>query len=219
MARQSRKLLYALLPEKVSDEIIRILRMSDSTFSNFLSGQCIDVLLLGGMFAIVMAIFDLPYIPLVCVLIAVTAFIPVVGAFFGCFIGAFLMLVNDPMQALFFIVIFLIIQQIEGNLIYPRVVGTSIGLSGMWVLVAVTIGGSLFGIVGMFVMVPVVSVLYTLTREFTQKRLNTRNIDPEKLKPQPPIVKPKIFKFNKKRTNKDQKNIGTDSSENIDTDK
>ena len=185
LARQGRKLLYAFFPEKFSDGFIRIMRLSNSTFSNFLSGQCLEVCILGVLFAISMAIFRMPYIPLVSVLVAVTAFIPVVGAFVGCAIGAFLILVNNPMQAVWFVIMFLVLQQFEGNIIYPRVVGTSIGLPGMWVLMAVAVGGELMGVVGMFLMIPVASVIYTLLREKTQKRLDSRNIDPEKLKEQP----------------------------------
>lgn len=189
LARQGRKLMYAIFSERFSDETIRILRMSNSTFSNFLSGQCIEVLILGVMFAVSMAIFGLPYIPLVSVLVAVTAFIPIVGAFAGCIVGAFLILVNNPLQAVIFVGMFLILQQIEGNMIYPRVVGTSIGLSGMWVLLAVAVGGSVFGVAGMFLMIPFASVLFTLIREFTDRRLKEKEIDGEKLVPQPPILK------------------------------
>ena len=189
LARQGRKLLYAFLPEKASDHIVRILRLSNSTFSNFLSGQCVEVCILGGLFAIAMAIFKMPYIPLISILIAVTAFIPIVGAFIGCIVGAFLIFVNDPLQAVIFVAMFLVIQQVENNLIYPRVVGTSIGLNGMWVLVAVAVGGELFGVAGMFLMIPVASVIYTLLREVTNKRLNGMQIDPEKLKDQPPELR------------------------------
>lgn len=186
LARQCRKLAYAFLPETWCDNIIRILRLTNSTFSNFLTGQCIEVCILGCMFAIAMAIFRMPYIPLVSVLVAVTAFIPIVGAFIGCIFGAFFILVNNPIQAVGFVVLFLVLQQIENNLIYPRVVGTSIGLPGMWVLVAVTVGGELMGVAGMFLMIPLVSVLYTLLREITHVRLNRRSIEEEKLTPQPP---------------------------------
>ena len=189
LARQGRKLLYAFLPEKASDYIVRILRLSNSTFSNFLSGQCVEVCILGSLFAITMAILRMPYIPLISVLIAVTAFIPYVGAFVGCFVGAFLMFVNDPMQAVIFVVMFLIVQQIENNLIYPRVVGTSIGLNGMWVLVAISFGGEIMGIAGMFLMIPMASVVYTLIREVTNKSLAGKSIDPEKLKDQPPELR------------------------------
>jgi len=128
----------------------------------------------------------MPYIPLVSVIIDVTALIPVVGAFVGCVVGAFFILVNDPLQAVTFIGMFLVLQQLENNLIYPRVVGTSIGLPGMWVLVAVTIGGEIMGVGGMLVMIPLASVLYTLMREFTERRLAQRNIPLEKLE-NPPL--------------------------------
>lgn len=183
LARQGRKLLYAFVPEKAADNTIRILQLTNNTFSNFLSGQCIEVCILGGMFAVCMAIFGMPYIPLVSVLIAITAFIPVVGAWIGCACGAFLILVANPVQAIVFVIMFVFLQQIENNMIYPRVVGTSIGLSGMWVLVAVAVGGALFGVVGMFLMIPATAVLYTLLREAVHNKLAVKNVDPEKLKP------------------------------------
>jgi predicted PurR-regulated permease PerM len=186
LARQGRKLAYAFLPETWCDNIVRILRLTNTTFSNFLTGQCIEVCILGCMFAVSMAIFRMPYVLLVSVLVAVTAFIPIVGAFIGCIFGAFFILVNNPLQAVGFVVLFLVLQQIENNLIYPRVVGTSIGLPGMWVLMAVTVGGELMGIAGMFLMIPMASVLYTLLKEITHVRLRQRGIDEEKLIPQPP---------------------------------
>jgi len=186
LARQGRKLLYAYLPESWADNIIRVFRLTNTTFSNFLSGQCLEVCILGCMFAIGMAIFRMPYIPLVSVLVAVTAFIPVVGAFVGCIFGAFFILVDNPLQAVGFVVLFLVIQQIEGNVIYPRVVGNSIGLPGMWVLLAVALGGELMGVAGMFLMIPLTSVVYTLLREITNVRIQHRNIPEEKLLPQPP---------------------------------
>ena len=192
LARQGRKILYAYLPERVSDYIIRTMRLTNSTFSNFLSGQCIEVVILGTMFAIAMSIFGMPYIPLISVLIAVTAFIPVVGAWVGCILGGFLIFVANPSQALWFVIMFIILQQIENNLIYPKVVGTSIGLSGMWVLVAVALGGQLMGVAGMFLMIPIVSVFYTLFQEHTHRRLQMRDIDSEKLNVQPPELSSKL---------------------------
>ena len=188
LSRQGRKLVYAFLPEKAADYIVRVMRLTNTTFSNFFSGQCLEVVILGSMFAITMAIFQMPYIPLVSVLIAVTAFIPVVGAWVGCVLGAFFILVANPLQAIWFVIMFVILQQIENNLIYPRVVGTSIGLSGMWVLIAVGVGGALMGVAGMFLMIPVVSVAYTLLTEYTNHRLRYKTIDPEKLMPQPPEI-------------------------------
>ena len=198
LARQFRRICYSVFPERFTDELIRVSRLTNSTFSNFISGQCLEAVILGGLFAVTMAILKLPYIPLVSVLIAVTALIPIVGAFVGCILGTFFILVNDPFQALIFVITFLILQQIEGNLIYPKVVGTSIGLPGMWVLVAVTVGGDLMGIAGMLVMIPISSVLYTLLREYTGKRVAELGIDPEKLRDHPPELKSK-FKENREK--------------------
>jgi predicted PurR-regulated permease PerM len=186
LARQGRKLLYAFLKEKTADGVVRVLRLTNTTFSNFFSGQCVEVCILGAMFAICMAIFRMPYIPLISVVIAITAFIPIVGAWTGCILGAFLIFVKDPMLAVWFVVMFLILQQIENNLIYPRVVGTSVGLSGMWVLVAVAVGGKLMGVAGMFLMIPMVAVLYVLVREITTARLEKRGVVEVKLIEHPP---------------------------------
>lgn len=201
LARQGRRLLYAFLPEKLCDETVRIFRLTSTTFSNFISGQCLEAVILGGMFAIAMLIFRMPYVVLVSVLVAVTALVPIVGAFVGCALGAFFILVDDPIKAVWFIVMFLIIQQIEGNVIYPKVVGSSVGLPGMWVLLAVALGGKLMGVAGMFIMIPVASVLYTLLREITNKRLLVRGIDNDKLQDQPPElrIRPKRQKKKKEK--------------------
>lgn len=191
LARQGRKLIYAFLKESTADSIVRVLRLTNATFSNFLSGQCLEVAILGSMFAVTMAIFRMPYVPLISVLIAVTAFIPYIGAWTGCIFGGFLILVEDPVLAFWFVVLFILLQNIENNLIYPKVVGDSVGLAGMWVLVAITIGGKLMGIIGMFLFIPVVSVLYTLLQEKTNKKLESMDIDPDKLVPHPPELNSK----------------------------
>lgn len=201
LARQGRRILYSILPEKVCDETVRILRMTNSTFSNFISGQCLEAVILGLMFAVSMTIFGMPYMPLVSVIITITALVPIVGAFVGCILGAFFILVVNPVQAFWFVLMFLALQQIEGNLIYPRVVGTSIGLPGMWVLVALAVGGDLMGVGGMLLMIPLASVLYALAREFTQKRLAVREIPAEKLMDQPPEIRSK-FKEKRERSKK-----------------
>ena len=144
------------------------------SFSNFLTGQCLEALILGSMFFVAMSLFKMPYALLVGVLVAFTALIPIFGAFIGCVVGAFLILMVDPLQALFFVIMFLVLQQIEGNLIYPKVVGNSVGLPSIWVLAAVTIGGSLMGVVGMLIFIPLVSVVYTLFRESVYKRLEQK---------------------------------------------
>ena len=192
LARQSRRILYAVLPERWADEVIRIFRLTNSTFSNFFSGQCLEVCILGSMFAVTMTVFRMPYVSLVSVLVAVTAFVPIVGAWIGCVVGAFFILVNDPLQAVGFVVMFLVLQQIENNLIYPRVVGTSVGLPSMWTLFSVSIGGKLMGVAGMVLMIPMVSVIYTLIRDYTGRMVEKKAIDPEKLKDQPPELKSRL---------------------------
>ena len=199
LSRQGRRLLYSFLSENHADQVIRVLRLTNSTFSNFISGQCLEACILGCLFAVAMAIFKMPYISLVSVVIGVTALIPVVGAFVGCILGAFFILVNNPIQALTFVIMFLVIQQLENNLIYPRVVGTSIGLPGMWVLVAVSVGGDLMGVGGMLLMIPVTSVTYALLREFTDKRLAERGIPPEKLQNQPPELDNRLKRTQQRR--------------------
>lgn len=200
LARQGRKLLYSLLKEKHADELVRILRMTNSTFSNFITGQCIEAVILGLLFVPTMAIFKMPYIPLICVVITVTALVPLVGAFAGCILGAFFILVNDPMQAVAFVLMFLVIQQFEGNVIYPKVVGESIGLPGMWVLLAVAVGGGTMGVIGMLLFVPLASVIYRLLREFSASRVAQRNIPEDKLECQPPELQPHfMFTIRKRR--------------------
>ena len=180
LGRQYRQLLYAYLPEKHADRISEIGTLSFRTFSGFLSGQCLEAVILGCMFFLTMSILRFPYALTISVLITVTALIPIFGAFIGCIVGAFLILTADPMQAVWFVILFLILQQVEGNLIYPHVVGSSVGLPSLWVLAAVTVGGSLMGIVGMLVFIPLCSVAYTLLRHNVLNRLHRRNIPKEK---------------------------------------
>ncbi len=177
LGRQMRKLLFAFLPEKNAGQIIEICALTHKIFTSFLTGQCLEAVILGVLFFMAMTIFQFPYALLVGVLIAFTSLIPIFGAFVGCIIGAFLILTVNPTQAVTFVILFLILQQIEGNLIYPKVVGGSVGLPPIWVLVAVTVGGSLFGVAGMLIFIPLVSVLYTLLRETTNYRLREKQLD------------------------------------------
>lgn len=181
LGRQCRRLLYAFLPEKWADRVLSVGRLSNQTFSNFLSGQCLEACILGILFFIAMSIFRFPYALMISVLIAFTALIPIFGAFIGCFIGAFLILMVDPIKAIWFVIMFIIIQQLEGNLIYPHVVGGSVGLPSLWVLVAVTIGGSLMGVAGMLVFIPLCSVLYAILRSVVYTRLRQRRVPAHKL--------------------------------------
>ena len=184
LIRQIKKLLAAFLPERTVEGIVRIAALTSRTFSNFFTGQCMEAVILGSMFFIVLAVLRLPYALLIGVLIAFTALIPVFGAFIGWAVGAFLMLIISPMDALLFSVVFFTLQQIEGNMIYPHVVGNSVGLPSIWVLVAVTLGGSMMGVVGMLIFIPLCSVLYTLLRDTVNERLKRRklSVKPDDLK-------------------------------------
>ena len=176
LIRQIKKLLAAFLPERTVEGIVRIAALTSRTFSNFFTGQCMEAVILGSMFFIVLVVLRLPYALLIGVLIAFTALIPVFGAFIGWAVGAFLMLIISPMDALLFSVVFFTLQQIEGNMIYPHVVGSSVGLPSIWVLVAVTLGGSMMGVVGMLIFIPLCSVLYTLLRDTVNERLKRRRM-------------------------------------------
>ena len=170
------KVLDAFLkPERV-EWVTEVCSLTAKTFSNFLAGQCLEALILGCMFFVVMSIFSMPYTLLISVLIAFTALIPIFGAFIGCIVGAFLILMVDPLQALGFVIMFLVLQQIEGNMIYPKVVGKSVGLPSIWVLAAVTVGGNLMGVAGMLIFIPIVSVIYALFRASVYKRLKKKKM-------------------------------------------
>ena len=166
LKRQTRKLLSTCLPPKITNKIIEIATISRTTFTNFIIGQTIEAIILGSLCALGMKIFGFPYAPMVGTLVGITAFIPIIGAFIGGGIGAFMIMTVDPMQALLFIIYLVILQQIEGDLIYPRVVGSSVGLPSIWVLFAVTVGGGLWGIVGVLFSVPTLSVIYLLLKEY-----------------------------------------------------
>ena len=185
LARQGRQCLYALLPRKAAEKTLAVLSLAERTFSGFLSGQCLEAVILGAIFVVVMSVLRLPYARLVGVLIALTALIPVVGAFIGCAVGTLLIAISDPLRALLFVAVFLVIQQLENNLIYPHVVGSSVGLPSIWVLAAVTVGGSLMGVAGMLIFIPLCSVLYALFRDFVKGRLKARGIGPEVWDPAP----------------------------------
>lgn len=176
LKRQMHKLCFAYLKETHAQCFLEVCNLTYRTFSSFLTGQCMEAVILGMMFFIAMTLLRLPFTLLVSVLIAFTALIPIFGAFIGCGVGAFLILTADPGKALLFVILFLLLQQIEGNLIYPKVVGSSVGLPAIWVLVAVSLGGSLLGVVGMLIFIPLVSVCYTLIRENVNHRLKEKKI-------------------------------------------
>lgn len=171
---QVKNLMRAYLKPRWVEKALSVADLSQRTFSSFITGQCLEACILGGMFFVTMTLLGMPYVLLISVFIAVTALIPVIGAWMGCIVGAILILVNDPLQALGFVALFLVLQQIEGNLIYPHVMGNAIGLPSIWVLFAVLLGEGLMGILGMLLFIPLTSVCYTLLREQVHKRLGER---------------------------------------------
>lgn len=181
LGRQFRRLFFALFPERGVDRFLEVCNLTSASFSSFLSGQCLEAVILGMMFFVSMSVLHMDYALVIAVLIGVTSLIPIFGAFIGCFVGAFLILIANPIQALWFIVLFLVLQQIEGNVIYPRVVGGSVGLPSIWVLVAVTLGASIAGVLGILFAIPIVSVVYTLLREYVRARIRERGIAEQKI--------------------------------------
>lgn len=173
---QVKKIILALFSEKAANRIFNIGRLSNNVFLNFLAGQLTEALIIGALFFVTMSIFKFPYALMISVVIAITALIPIAGAFIGCAVGVFLILVVDAKMAFWFIIMFLVIQQIEGNLIYPYVVGKASGLPSIWIFVAVTLGGSLFGILGIILFIPIVSILYAIFAEIINNRLKEKNI-------------------------------------------
>ncbi|WMC93515.1 AI-2E family transporter [Kineothrix sp. MB12-C1] len=181
LGEQIKRIMQAYLSERAYGKTMKVLILSGKTFSNFIAGQCTEAVILGAMFVVSMTLFGFPYAVLVGVLIAFMALIPIVGAFIGCFVGTFLIMVDDPIKAVWFLVLFIVLQQIEGNLIYPHVVGNSVGLPSIWVLLAVMLGGSLMGVVGMLIFIPIVSTIYTLLREDVNKRNDKKTENVKKL--------------------------------------
>lgn len=179
LGNQLQRTIRAYTKPAVYEWVMKVAGLLNQNFSRFITGQCVEAVILGAMFVVSMAVLRFPFAVMIGVLIAFTALIPIVGAFIGCVVGAFLILVDSPAKAVGFIVLFLILQQIEGNLIYPHVVGNSVGLPSIWVLAAVTIGGSLMGIAGMLIFIPLLSTVYTLLREDVNRR-NEASKEPKK---------------------------------------
>ena len=177
LKRQSLKVLRAVMKPEKLQKLLELLELSNRTFTNFITGQLTEAVIIGALCFVGMTIFGMPYAPAISVLVGFTALIPVFGAFIGTAVGAFLILLVKPIQALWFIVFIIVLQQFEGNLIYPKVVGKSVGLPGIWVLVAVTVGGSAMGVMGMLISVPVCSILYTVSRQAVNDRLKIKNIE------------------------------------------
>ena len=173
---QTKKLLYSYLKEAYADRIIYIGNMCNLAFSSFLSGQCTEAVILGTIIFICMNILGLPYAMLIAMFIGVTSLIPILGGFIGSTLGAVLIFMVSPFKMVIFVIMFVVVQQIEGNLIYPHVVGNSVGLPAIWVLVAVTVGGNLAGVAGMFISIPACSVIYALLRDAANERLRKKGL-------------------------------------------
>ena len=170
LKRQIVRLIRVWIPEKVGSWTLHACSVISENFRNFILGQSLDAVILGSLCMIGMLIIGIPYAPMVGALVGVTALIPVVGAFIGAIVGAFMILTVDPIKAVVFVIFLVILQQLEGNIVYPKIMGSRVNLPGMWVLAAVTIGGGIAGPVGMLLSVPVASTAYVLFREATTER-------------------------------------------------
>ena len=179
-----KRLTLAVAGEKISGHVFHVMSITYKAFSSFLSGQCLEAVILGSMFVAAMTIFRLPYAFLVGVVISATALIPVFGAFIGCGVGIVVIAIESPAQAVWFLLLFLVLQQIEGNIIYPKVVGNSVGLPSILVFMSVILGNSLMGVAGMLVFIPLVSVVYTLVKEFVAYREKQVQPAPEEKLPE-----------------------------------
>ena len=176
LSRQINKIMRAYLKPKTINKINTVGTLANKTFSNFVTGQCLEALIFGSLVFVGMLIFRFPYASTIGVLLGFTALIPIFGAFIGTAIGFILIMMVSPVKAILFVVFIIVLQQIEGNLIYPRVVGKSIGLPGMWVLLSVTVGGSIGGILGMLIATPLCSLLYALFTKMVNDRLKSNKI-------------------------------------------
>lgn len=174
LSEQLKKIMKAYMPEELMNKTIKIGNVTNSVFTKFITGQVTEAFILGFLCFLGMLILRMPYALTISVLIGFTALIPIFGAFIGAAIGFLLISVQNPMLAIGFIIFIIILQQIEGNIIYPKVVGSSVGLPGIWVLVAVTVGGALWGIPGIAISVPLASIIYALLRESVDNRLNEK---------------------------------------------
>ena len=172
-----KKLLYAFADKRKANKVMNVTKLTNKTFSKFISGQCVEAIILGTIIFVVCLLCRFPYALLISVLTSITALIPIFGAFIAAAVGAILIAITNPLQAVIFVLVFVIIQQIEGNVIYPKVVGKSVGLSPLWTLLAITVGGNLFGVVGMLIGLPLASVVYALGKESVKKKLDKKDIE------------------------------------------
>ncbi len=181
LGAQCKKSICAIFNAERAKKMLDLTALTNNIFTKFVTGQLTEACIIGLLCFIGMLIFGMPYAGIISILVGFTALIPIFGAFIGTGVGAFLILLENPVKAFWFVVFIVILQQLEGNLIYPKVVGKSVGLPGIWVLAAVTIGGGLFGVVGMLFSVPICSVLYVVFKEFVNKRTHLQNDKTEQI--------------------------------------
>lgn len=180
LGRQGKQIVYATFTEKTADKIMYITGMTRDVFKGFISGQCVDGIINAILFFIILTILGIPYAVMISIFSGFMAMIPIIGSFIGAGVGVIIVLIMDPSQVLYFIIMYIIVQQIDGNVIYPLIAGNSMGLPSIWVLMAVTVGGSMMGILGMILFIPICSVLYQLTRHYVLRRLDDNDVDKEK---------------------------------------
>lgn len=180
LGRQGKQVIYASFREKTADKIMFILGMSQDIFKGFISGQCVDAIVNGVLFFIAMTIFGFPYAVMISIVIGFMALIPIIGSVIGASIGTILILIVQPSQAMYFLIMYVVIQQIDGNIIYPQIAGNNVGLPSIWVLMAVTVGGSMIGVLGMVLFIPIASILYQLTRYFVLRKLSEKSVSRQK---------------------------------------
>ncbi len=180
LGRQGKQIVYAAFSEKTADKIMYITGMTRDVFKGFISGQCVDGIINAILFFIILTILGIPYAVMLSIFSGFMAMIPIIGSFIGAGVGVIIVLIMDPSQVLYFIIMYIIVQQIDGNVIYPLIAGNSMGLPSIWVLMAVTVGGSMMGILGMILFIPICSVLYKLTRHYVLRRLKDNDVPDEK---------------------------------------
>lgn len=176
LLRQCKKLIYAFIPLKHANRIMEVVHISDKMFSAFVTGQFIEAIIIGIMCFVGMTIFSMPYAILISIIISVTALIPIFGAFIGIIPGIFILLTVSPATAFWFIILIIVIQQIEGNVIYPKVVGNSLGIGGIWIMISMLIGADLFGILGMIIGIPLFGIFYTVLSKVVNSKLKKKNL-------------------------------------------
>ena len=208
LCKNLKKVSYAFFGKKNADGVGNICKVTSQTFANFIAGQCTEAIIICAMFSVSLTLLGIPYALLISILIAVMSLIPIVGSSIACVFGALLILTENPTKAIVFVITFIVLIQIEANLIYPRVVGGSVGLPGIWVLLSVTVGGSLFGIIGMIIFIPIVSVIYALFRTFVYKRLSQDELlDEFDLSPDDVLDAETIKKMDQKAEKKAQESL------------